>query len=63
MTVRDFSVRLAEAGFPLLPSGVANVETCQRRVAVGEAVIMARVLGVDLAEMLSGEPIVITRIA
>lgn len=53
MTQGELAEKVTEAGIKIDNSAIARVEKAKRRVDLDEAVIIARVLGVDLDYMLS----------
>lgn len=52
LTVRALSARLADAGRPILPSGITKIEDGSRRVGVGDLVALAEVFGVSPVTLL-----------
>jgi transcriptional regulator with XRE-family HTH domain len=58
-TQEEMVALLAAAGWRLSRVTLSKVETLDRPVKLGEAVVLAKVLGVDLALLVSPEPITI----
>lgn len=55
----EMAERLTAAGWPMSRVTWAQVEGQNRGVSLGEAVVVAKVFGVDLALLVSPEPILV----
>jgi len=56
LTQRQLADRMAGAGYQMHQTTIAKIEAGQRPVIVGEAVAFARIIGVDLADLVTEPP-------
>jgi transcriptional regulator with XRE-family HTH domain len=56
LTQRQLAERMTVAGYRMHQTTIAKIEAADRPVVIGEAVVFARIIGVDLAELVT-EPV------